>query len=147
MLQVIGGIACGIITSGLLIAGAFFGATFFEIFTTLFGTIGATIASPLLVAGLSAAIVTPFFVVIGTPVVSTMKGMKSVHKNTIIKRELKNKSLDTGLRINKGQTVDTLIFVSRSKYHNEFTLSLTQPRTNKEIATYDVELHKEYHYE
>ena len=71
--------------------------------TALFGSVGAIVSVPLVVAGLSAAIVTPFFLVIGTPIVSTMKGVQSAQKNSIMKQELLNKSLSAELVINAGQ--------------------------------------------
>lgn len=142
-LQVVGGIACTVLAASLLVAGAVFALTSGGMFTALFGSVGASVAAPLIVIGLSAVIVTPFFLVIGTPVVSTLKGVHSAQKNAMLKQELDNKTLSTELFIDQGQTIDTVIFVSRSQYNKNFTITFTQPNATTQIATFHVDLLEE----
>lgn len=139
-LQVVGGIACTVLAASLLVAGAVFALTSGGIFTALFGSMGASVAAPLIVVGLSAVIVTPFFLVIGTPVVSTLKGVHSAQKNALVKKELDAKTLSTELIIDPDQTIDTVIFVSRPQYQKNFTVAFTQPNTTTQITTFCVDL-------
>lgn len=139
-LHALGGCALALVITGGLVAGSALALTSGGILTLLFGNAIATVSAPLLVAGLSACIVTPFFLVIGTPIISTAKGVETSKENFMMRHELTNKSFKRSLLIDSGQTVDTLIFVDKRHYKSSFTVSFKSK--NQEPITFHVTLHE-----
>lgn len=140
-LHALGGIVLGLLITGGLAAGSALAVMSGSIFTMLFGNALAAISAPLLITGVSVCLVTPFFLIVGTPIISAARGIETSKENLIMKRELVDKSFKRCLIVDSGQTVDTLIFVSKPDLKPSFMISIGPKE--KQPITFHVTLHEE----
>ena len=140
-IQAFGGIAAGLFITGILAFGSIFALSASGMLLVIIGSMQAL--APLAVLGGSALLVTPFFLVVGTPIVSTVKGIQTSKQNYKLKKEIEEHSLDQSLIVEPGETVDTLIFVEKQKYKEKFAISLTNPENEHERINFHVQLHRD----
>lgn len=139
-IQAFGGIAAGLVVTTVLALGSVFALSASGILLVIIGSMKAL--APLALLGGSALLVTPFFLIIGTPVVSTIKGVQTTKNNQLIKREIKDHSLKHALIIEPHQTIDTLIFVEKSQFQQQFTITIANPEKAQEKISFHVTLPK-----
>lgn len=123
--QAFGKLFGGIAIAGTLIVGSIVALSTSGILLVVIGSIKAF--APAALIGSSALLATPFFLVIATPAVSTATVVRTARQNAAIKRELKENSLKHTLLIEPGETIDTLIFVGKSQYKQEFDVVIRSP--------------------
>ncbi len=138
LMQVFGGVAAGLIVTGLLAIGSAFALSASGMLLVILGSVKAL--APLAILGCSALIVTPFFLVIGTPIVSTMKGIQTSQYNHMVKKELKERSLAHALVVEPHQTIDTLIFVAKPNYKRKFVITISDPEQAQNHIAFRVRL-------
>ncbi len=138
LLQIFGTVVSSLLIGGFLAMGSFLalGASGILFFAT--GSLGVTIPAALL--GSSAALALPLFLVIGTPVLSTVKGVQTVRANQSITRDIKQFSLHDQLIIEPYETVDMLIFVEKMQFRSDFTLNITDPEHAQNQITFNVRI-------
>lgn len=145
-LQAFGGIMATVLITGLIAMVSSFILTPGILTIYLFGAAAAPISAPLVFAGTSALVAAPLFFVIGTPVNSTLKGIKSAQSNSVMKKELQRNSLQNALRIEPYQSIETLIFVSKPHYKNEFKLGVTYTdnETDQKITNFNIRINNPF---
>lgn len=140
-LHAIGGVFFALVITAGLAAGSALALTSGGILTYLFGNALAAVSAPLLITGITASIVTPFFLVVGTPIISAARGVETSKENIMMRHELAQASFKRGLLIDPGNTIDTLIFVQRPHLKHAFTITLTNK--TKKLIPFHVTLHDE----
>ena len=123
-LNVFGTLLASVFIGGSLIAAGTLAFSAGGIFAFLLGTNSLFVAGPLVVAGVGAFVVTPFFLVIGTPISTTIRGVQVVQENQLRYKEVAKRTLTEGITIKPLQTVDTIIFVSQEDYSSHFKVNL-----------------------
>ena len=138
LLQIFGTIVSSLFIGGFLAMGSVLalGASGILLFAT--GSLGVTL--PAAVIGSSAALALPIFLVIGTPVLSTVKGVQTVRANQSITRDIKQFSLHTQLIVEPYETVDVLIFVEKMHFRSAFTFNITNPEHAQNQITFNVHI-------
>ena len=137
-MQALGEILAGLAITGALVACSALALSASGILLMVIGS--AKAFAPAALLGSSALLITPFFLVVGTPVISTIKVVKTSRENNLIKKELKENSLKHTLLIEPHKTVDTLIFVSNQNYQQEFTITIRDPQNAQNRIQFPVKL-------
>jgi len=101
---------------------------------------GAAIGSAALIFGAKAALITVPILVLGTPIAALIRSARSARINSKIKYDIKEKTLHREVTIYPGQQFDTLIFVKRTHYRTNFTLSLYEQNNPNNTIKFDVSL-------
>jgi hypothetical protein len=138
VLHAAGGIFAGLLISSLLTAGSIFALSASGILLVIIGSMKAL--APIAILGGSALLIAPFFLVIGTPIASTVKGVKTAKNNQLLTKEIKAHTLRNSLIIEPNTTIDTLIFVSKRDFKNQFTIALCNPENAKELIPFTIML-------
>ena len=138
VVQVFGSIVAGFLATALIAAGSIFALSASGVVLLVVGSIQAF--APMAFLGGSALVVAPAFLLIGTPIASTVKGIEATRQNQILQQEIKTTALRDSLLIDPYQTVDTLIFVEKKNYKQRFTISFTNPHNAQKKATFWVHL-------
>ncbi len=136
--QAFGGLVAGILVTGLLAASSIFALSASGMLLVIIGSMKAL--APIAICGGAALLITPFFLVIGTPVVSTIKGVQTTQQNRLLKKEIKNHALKHALIIEPRETIDTLIFVEKRNYQEQFSITLANPENAQERIPFLVKL-------
>ncbi len=119
-LHIFGTVLASLVIGGTLLATGAFALSASGVFAFLLGTNSLFVAGPLLIGGVGAVAVTPFFLVIGTPVSSTLQGIKISQENESRSKALQELALDPkiSLVVRPHTTVETLIFVYKKDYQS-----------------------------
>lgn len=136
--QVFGSIAAGFLATALIAAGSVFALSASGVVLLIAGSMQAL--APLAFLGGSALVVAPVFLLIGTPIASTVKGIESSRQNQILQQEIKISALKENLLIDPHQTVDTLIFIEKKNYKQKFSITFADPDHNQQKVTFLVHL-------
>lgn len=128
--QVFGSVAAGLLVTALLTAGSVFALSASGVLMLVAGSMQAI--APFAILGGSAFIVAPVFLLVGTPIASTMKGVEATRQNRILQHEIRTNALKTAITIDAYQTVDTLIFVEKKHYTETFTVTFSNPHDPSE---------------
>ena len=140
-IQAFGGIAAGLLITATLAFGSIFALSASGMLLVIIGSIKAL--APIAIFGGSALLITPVFLVIGTPVVSTIKGVKTARHNRRIKNDIKEHSLKHALVVEPGETIDTLIFVQKNHYKDQFFVTFVNPENTEDRIPFHVRLQKD----
>jgi len=101
--------------------------------------IGGVAASvPLIIAGTVTCIASPFFLLIGAPIATTVKGIETAKANNHAKKQVREKTLPPVLLIEPGQTIDTLIFVKKRNYSPQFDVTFMNQHEPEQLNTFTV---------
>jgi hypothetical protein len=138
IVQVFGSITAGFLATVLIAAGSVFALSASGVVLLVAGSIQAL--APMAFLGGSALVAAPVFLLIGTPIASTIKGVESHRQNKILNQEIRTNTLKNSLLIDPYQTVDTLIFVEKKNYKEKFTISFTNPHDDHQRAKFFVHL-------
>ena len=138
LLQIFGTILSSLFIGSFIAMGSFLalGASGILLFAT--GSLSITI--PAAVIGSSAALALPLFLVIGTPVLSAVKGVETARANQSITRDIKQFSLHDQLIVEPYETVDMLIFVEKLQFKPNFTINITDPEHAQNQITFNVRI-------
>ncbi len=134
--QVFGTIASSLLIGGFLAIGSFLALSASGIM--LLATGSFSITAPFAGIGISALAAIPTFLILGTPILSTVRGMQTAQNNQMITRDIKNYSLKNQLVVEARTTVDIVIFVSKFQYKPQFTVNVSNPENAKEKITFHV---------
>ncbi len=134
--QVFGTIASSLLIGGFLALGSFLALSASGII--LLATGSFSITAPFAVVGSSALIAIPTFLILGTPILSTVRGVQTSQANQIITRDIKNYSLKNQIVVEPYTTTDMVIFVSKPQYKSQFTVNVSNPEQAKEKITFQV---------
>lgn len=104
----------------------------------LIGT--ATTFAPIVIAGAATCVSAPFMLVIGTPVSTTVNGVRSLRTNTYIKKDVKQKSLAYQVAIKPEESVDTIIFVKGKDYKEAFNITLYNKNDKQDKIVLNIEI-------
>lgn len=135
-MNTVGSIIASLAITSLLAIGSVFALGTSGILLIVIGNMGAF--APFAFIGSSALLITPFFLVIGTPVISTMQGIKTAQYNHQTKHEIKKHTLNDILVIQPFETIDTLIFVEKNKLKKEFTIKINDPENACEYISFPI---------
>ncbi len=136
--QAFGKLFGGIAIAGTLIAGSLIALSTSGVLLVVIGSIKAF--APAALIGSSALLITPFFLVIATPALSTATVVRTSRQNAAIKQELKANSLKHTILIEPGETVDKLIFVTKLQYKQEFDITMRSPHNPQNRIPFHVKL-------
>jgi hypothetical protein len=136
--QAFGKLFGGIAIAGTLIAGSIIALSTSGVLLVVIGSIKAF--APAALIGSSALLITPFFLVVATPAVSTATVVRTSRQNTAIKQELKANSLRHTVLVEPGETLDTLIFVTKQQYKQEFDITMRNPHNPQNRIPFHVKL-------
>ncbi|EKD48907.1 MAG: hypothetical protein ACD_64C00072G0002 [uncultured bacterium] len=136
--QIFGSIASSLLLGGLLAVGSFIALSASGILLLTTGSLSIT--APFAVIGSSALAAIPALLVVGTPVISTVRGIQTAKHNTMVRREIKNYSLKEQLIVEPYKTVDIVIFVSKSDYKSHFTIDVSHPEKAEEKVRFNVRI-------
>ncbi len=128
------GKAAGTLAAGSAISVVTAGGGLYALFA------GAAIGSTALMFGAKAALVTIPVLIIGTPIVSIFRSIRSSRINSTINDDLREKTLYKPIIIHPGQQFDTLIFVKRQHYRTNFSLMLTELEYPEKTLAFNVAL-------
>jgi hypothetical protein len=134
--QVFGTIASSLLIGGFLAMGSFLALSASGIMLLTTGSFSIT--APFAVIGSSALAAIPTFLILGTPILSTIRGVQTSHTNQIITRDIKNYSLKNQLVVEPHTTVDMVVFVSKFQYKPQFTVHVSDPENAEEKITFHV---------
>ncbi len=101
----------------------------------------ATTIVPVAVIGAAACASAPFMLVIGTPISTTVNSVKSLRTNTVIKKDVKDKSLAYQIVIQPQQSIDTIIFIRGRELKENFGITLYDQDDIQDKVTLNVQLH------
>ncbi len=101
---------------------------------------GMATSVPLIIVGTATCVASPFFLLIGAPIATTIKGIETAKANTAAKRGVKEKTLPPVLLIEPGQTIDTLIFVLKRDYRPYFDVTFVNQHEPEKLNTFTVDL-------
>ncbi len=136
--QAFGKLFGGIAIAGTLIAGSLVALSTSGVLLVVIGSIKAF--APAALIGTSALLITPFFLVVATPAVSTATVVRTSRQNAAIKRNLKENSLRHTVLVEPGETLDTLIFVTKQQYKQEFDITMRNPHNPQNRILFHVKL-------
>lgn len=136
--QIFATIASSLLIGGFLAAGSFLALSTSGI--VLLATGSFSITAPFAVLGSSALVAIPALLVIGTPVLSTVRGVKTAQHNREVRQEIKKYNLKEQVIVEPHQTVDMVIFVSRVDYKSEFSIEVTHPERGNEKIEFQVKI-------
>lgn len=106
----------------------------------LFATGSLTVTIPAAILGSSAAVALPLFLIIGTPVLSTVRGVQTARRNQSISRDIKQFSFHNLVVVEPHETIDMLIFVERAEFRPTFTIKVTHPEKAQRQITFNVRI-------
>lgn len=130
LLQALGTLTIGVLTTAAVATGG--------VATLLIGGMATSVS--MIIAGTATCITAPFFLLIGTPIATTVKGIETAKANTTCKRGVKEKTLPPVLLIEPGQTIDTLIFVRKRDYSPAFDVTFVNQHEPEQLNTFAVTL-------
>ncbi len=139
--QAFGKLFGSIAIAGTLIAGSLIALSTSGVLLVVIGSIKAF--APAALIGSSALLITPFFLVVATPAVSTATVVRTSRQNAAIKRELKENSLKHTLLIEPSETIDKLFFVTNQEYikrEGEFDITIRNPHNPQNRIPFHVKL-------
>ncbi len=137
-IQLFGELFAGVAITGALVVGTVIALSTSGLLLVLIGNIKALIPAAIISgAGL---LIPPLFLTIGTPAISTWNVARTAKQNVAIKKELKSYSLRHALLIEPYQTVDTLIFVSKDNYKQDFEIAMRDPKLPQNRIPFKVKL-------
>lgn len=136
--QIFGSIASSLLVGGFLAMGSFLALSASGI--VLLATGSLSITAPFAVIGSSALAAIPALLIVGTPVLSTVRGVQTAKHNKMVTREIKNYSLKTQLVVEPHKTVDMVIFISKSDYKPRFTIGVSHPENGAEKIQFHVRM-------
>lgn len=138
VLQMFGALFSSLFIVGFLAVGSCLalGATGILLFAT--GSLSVTI--PAAILGSSAAAALPLFLIIGTPVLSTVRGVQTSRANQSITRDIKQFSLHNQVVVEPHETIDMLIFVEKLQFRPTFTVKVSNPEKAQEQITFNVRI-------
>lgn len=136
--QIFGNFAAGFFITALLATGSFLTLGASGIVLLVAGSHSAL--APAAILGGAALLAAPTFLIIGTPVASTVKGVETAKQNAAIRKEIKAHTLKDTIVIESQKTVDTLIFVEKPNYKNTFSITLSNPHNAIEKISFPVQL-------
>ncbi len=134
--QAVGTIASSILIGAALATGSFFvlGATGLLVLTT--GSFN--IVAPLAILGSAALAAMPTFLIIGTPVLSAIRGVQTAQINETIRKDIKHYSLKQEAIVQPYQTVDMLVFISKPFFKPVFPITISNPENAEETIEFKV---------
>ena len=118
-------------------AVTFFGA----VYLIILGTIGAVAMPALIKAGYVSLGICGVFT-LGTPLATYQQARHSVRVNKIIDADLSEKTLNSIITLQPGQTRTMLLFAHYKSYQSTFGLTLVDQETQKPLM-FDIEIPKE----
>lgn len=134
--QVFGTIASSLLIGGFLALGSILALSASGILLLTTGSLSIT--APVAVIGSSALAAIPTFLLIGTPVLSTVRGIETSKGNKVIKQDIKNYALKDLIVIEPQQTADMLIFVAKPDFKEEFEVFVSNPEDASEKIKFQV---------
>jgi hypothetical protein len=136
--QIFGAIASSVLVGGFLAMGSFLALSTSGIVLLTTGSFSVT--APFAVLGSSALAAIPAMLLVGTPTLSTIRGVQTAKHNRIVRQEIKKYSLKGQVVIEPHTTIDMVIFVSRSDYKPEFTIGVSHPERGDEKIEFNVKM-------
>ncbi len=131
--QIVGTLASSLLIGGFLAMGSFLALSGTGILILTTGSF--SLSAPFAVLGGSALAAVPAFLIVGTPVLSTIRGVQTVNSNHSITRDLKKSSINHHMIVPPHSTKDVIIFVSRKDYKHAFNVSISHPENaNRKIS-------------
>lgn len=138
LIQVFGAFLSSLFIGGFLAVGSFLALSATGLLLFVTGSLGLTI--PAAIIGIPAAAAFPLFLIIGTPVISTMRGVKTVQANHAITKNIKQYALKVHTIISPHETVDMLIFVDKFAYRPSFSIKITNPQNAQKQISFNVHI-------
>jgi len=136
--QILGTFASSLLIGGFLAVGSFLALSASGI--VLLTTGSFSITAPFAVIGSTALAAVPAFLIIGTPVLSTVRGVQASHANQSISQDVKQYSIKDQLVVSPHSTQDVVIFVSKPDYRPTFTAKVSHPENAREKITFHVSI-------
>lgn len=136
--QIFGTIASSVLVGGFLAMGSFLALSTSGIVLLTTGSFSFT--APFAVLGSSALAAIPAVLIVGTPALSTVRGIQTARHNKVVRQEIKKYSLKNQVIIEPHKTVDMVIFVSRFDYKQTFTVAVSHPERGDEKIMFDVKM-------
>ncbi len=134
--QVFGTIASSLLIGGFLAIGSLLALSASGILLLTTGSF--SIMAPIAVIGSSALAAIPTFLLIGTPILSTVRGVQTAQNNKVMKQDIKSYALKEQVVVQPYQTADMLIFVSKPNYKPFFQVKIINPENAEEKITFKV---------
>ncbi len=134
--QVFGTIASSLLIGGLLALGSVLTLSASGILLLTTGSFSIT--APIAIIGSSALAAIPTLLIIGTPILSTVRGVQTAQNNRVMKQDIKSYALKEQVVVPPYQTADMLIFVSKQNYEPLFSVKVTNPENAEEKITFNV---------
>ncbi len=141
--QIFGTIDSSLLIGSFLAMGSFLALSASGI--VLLVTQSFSITAPFAFLGSSALAAIPALLIVGTPVLSTVRGVQTAHNNKTIRQEVKGCCLRELVIVEPHNTIDMIIFVSKPDYQSEFTVEVSHPEDAEEKITFHVSIPSSAH--
>lgn len=136
--QIFGTIASSLLVGGFLAMGSFLALSTSGIVLLATGSFSFT--APFAILGSSALAAIPALLVVGTPVLSTVRGVQTAKHNKVVRQEIKKYSLKGQVVVEPRKTIDMVIFVSKPDYKPEFSINVSHPERGDEKIEFNVKM-------